>query len=103
VGYDDINHSLILGEIAFEEKGYTPDVSYGTHFFNDLVEAQITPMAIFPDQADTIFKENLILQAPNQLKSMVSDLATLESVVQVIHIPSFTDGLLLQVFLDNNS
>jgi hypothetical protein len=103
VGYDDINHTLILGEIAFEEKGYTPDVSYGTHFFNDLVEAQITPMAIFPDQADTIFNEDLLLQAPNQLKSMVADLGALEPVIHVIHIPSFTDGLLLQVYLDNNS
>ncbi len=101
VRYDDINHTLILGEIAFEEKGYTPEVSYGTHFFNDLMEAQITPIAILPDEADTSFKEDLILQAPNQLSSISSDLASFDSVVHVIHIPSITDGRLLQVYLDN--
>jgi len=101
VGYDDINHTLILGEIAFEEKGYTPEVSYGTHFFNDLVEAQITPIAILPDQAKTVFKENLIHQAPNQLASIASDLASYDSVVHVIHIPSLTNGRLLQVYMDD--
>jgi len=101
VGYDDINHTLILGEIAFEEKGYTPEVSYGTHFFNDLVEAQITPIAILPDQKDTVFKEDLIIHAPNQISSMDSDLASYESVVHVIHIPSFIDGRFLQVYMDN--
>jgi len=101
VGYDDINHTLILGEIAFEEKGYTPEVSYGTHFFNDLVEAQITPIAILPDHAKTVFKENRILQAPNQLASIASDLASYDSVVHVIHIPSLTNGRLLQVYMDD--
>ena len=61
VGYQDINRALILGEIAFEKAGYTPEVSYGTHFFNDLVEAQITPVAIFPDDADAIFKEDFLI------------------------------------------
>ncbi len=100
VGYEDINSALILGEIAFEEKGSTPEVSYGTHFFNDLVEAEIIPVAIYPDQSDTIFNEKFLLQAANKLVSMAPDVAAYASVVHVIHIPSSTGERLLQVYQD---
>lgn len=101
VGYEDINHTLILGEIAFEKEGYTPEVSFGTHFFNDLVEAQIVPVAILPDHADSIFKENFFIQSSNQLPSMAPDFAPYESVVHVIHVPASSGGLLLQVYQNN--
>ncbi|MEN6483411.1 MAG: PEP/pyruvate-binding domain-containing protein, partial [Syntrophobacteraceae bacterium] len=103
VGYEDINRTLILGEIAFEEEGSTPEVSYGTHFFNDLVEAQITPLAIYPDQPGMALNEHFLLHAPNLLESMVPDLASYSSVVHVVHVPSVTDGRLLQVFQDGKT
>jgi hypothetical protein len=101
VGYEDINHTLILGEIAFEKDGYTPEVSYGTHFFNDLVEAQITPIPIFPDHADSVFKEAFFIGAPNHLPALVPDFAACDSVVHVIHVPSLHDGWMLHVYQDN--
>jgi hypothetical protein len=100
VGYGDINRCLILAEISFEEHGSTPEVSYGTHFFNDLVEAQIVPIAIFPDQAGTIFNADFLLQVPNQLASMAPEFAAYASVVHVIHVPACTGGRLLQVYQD---
>jgi hypothetical protein len=101
VGYQDINRTLILGEIAFEKAGYTPEVSYGTHFFNDLVEAQITPVAIFPDYTDAVFKEDFFVKTPNQLASMAPDFTSFESAVHVIHVPASSDGRFLQVYQNN--
>lgn len=101
VGYEDINHTLILGEVAFSKEGYTPEVSFGTHFFNDLVEAQIAPVAIFPDQADTLFKEEFFMQAPNQLSSVAPEFNESQSVVHVVHVPTSSSGRLLQVYQDN--
>jgi hypothetical protein len=100
VGYEDINRTLILGEIAFEEEGSTPEVSYGTHFFNDLVEAKIVPLAIYPDQQDTLFKEEFFMQSPNLLASLAAEFAAKTPIVHVIHVPSCTGGRLLQVFQD---
>lgn len=102
VGYEDINHTLVLGEIAFEEEGSTPEVSYGTHFFNDLVEAHIVPLALYPDQPDTIFKEGFLVQSPNLLSSIAPDCAKYASIVHVIHIPACTKGRLLQVYQDGS-
>jgi hypothetical protein len=101
VGYQDINHTLILAEIAFEKAGYTPEVSYGTHFFNDLVEAQITPVAILPDHGDAVFKEDFFIKASNQLAAMAPDLTSFESTVHVIHVPASSDGRFLQVYQNN--
>jgi hypothetical protein len=98
VTYADINHTLILGEIAFEEEGATPEVSYGTHFFSDLVEAGIIPIAIYPDRAGCEFNEAFLLEAPNLLESILPDLSSCAPVVHVIHVPACSDGRLLQIF-----
>lgn len=103
VGYEDINRTLILGEIAFEEEGTTPEVSHGTHFFNDLIEARIVPIAIYPDQPGTVFREDYFLQMPNSLPSVLPDFAGFSQVVHVIHVPACTEGRFLQIYQDGRN
>ena len=47
VTYSNINMTKLLVEIAFAKEGGTPEVSYGTHFFQDLVEADISVASLF--------------------------------------------------------
>lgn len=101
VSYSDINHTLVLGEVAFAENGSTPEVSYGTHFFNDLVEAGILSVAIFPDQGGVAFNEPFLHRAPNRLQSLAPELAPYEDVVHVIHVPEATGGRYLYVYQDD--
>jgi hypothetical protein len=103
VGYEDINHTLILGEVAFAREDYTPEVSFGTHFFNDLVEAQIAPVAIFPDQTDTIFNEKFFMESLNQLPSLAAEFESYQTVVHVVHVPSSGEGRFLQVYQNNEA
>ncbi|MCU0572307.1 MAG: PEP/pyruvate-binding domain-containing protein [Syntrophobacteraceae bacterium] len=103
VGYEDINHALILAEIAFEEGGVNPEVSYGTHFFNDLVEARITPVAIFPDEPETVFDEAFFRDSPNVLSSLTADWEPSAEAVKVIHVPSCRRGQFLHVYQDSRS
>ena len=49
----------------------TPDISLGTHFFNDLVEMNILYMALFPGKEGHILNEALIRQAPNKLEQLI--------------------------------
>jgi hypothetical protein len=65
VTYADINSTQLLVEIAFAKEGYTPEVSYGTHFFQDLVEADIAIIPIFPDEAGSFLNEKFLLESPN--------------------------------------
>jgi hypothetical protein len=103
VSYEDINHTLILGEIAFAEEGSTPEVSYGTHFFIDLVEASIVAIAIFPDKPDAVFREDYFLRSPNELEKLAPGLASHSRVIRVIHVPDTAQGRFFQVYQDGNS
>ena len=51
VTFAEISRVSILGEIAYKQKGMEPDLSFGTHFFQDLVENDIYYVAVFPGHA----------------------------------------------------
>ncbi len=103
VGYEDINRTKILAEIAFEENGATPEVSLGTHFFSDLVEAHIVPVALYPDHLATTFREDFFMKSRNQLAELLPDCERFAEVVRVIHLPRCTQGLYLHVYQDARS
>jgi hypothetical protein len=65
------------------------------------VEAQIAPVAIFPDQTDTIFNEKFFIKSPNQLSSLAKEFESYQTVVHVVHVPSSADDRFLQVYQNN--
>ena len=56
VTYADIFNARALVELAVGEQGAIPEPSYGTHFFQDLVEANIYPIAVVPDHPGDLFR-----------------------------------------------
>src|SRR4030042_2873256 len=54
VTFSEINNVSFLCEIVKMREDLIPDVSLGTHFFNDLVEFNILYLALYPDREDTI-------------------------------------------------
>ncbi|MBW2122740.1 MAG: hypothetical protein JRH07_12995 [Deltaproteobacteria bacterium] len=100
VTYADINKTRLLVEIAFAREGYTPEVSYGTHFFQDLVEADIVIIPLFPDSPGTLFNEEFLVHSDNVLKSVAPEIEDYERVVRVIHVPSVRTDQFLHVYLD---
>ncbi len=48
VHFSEISNMTVLGEIASIEGNLMPELSYGTHFFQDLVENRIFFVAVFP-------------------------------------------------------
>jgi hypothetical protein len=72
VTYSDIYNSRALVELAGEEIGASPEPSFGTHFFQDLMEADIYPLGVFLDDENTIFKRELFYDTPNRLNEFIS-------------------------------
>lgn len=101
VGYADINNARVLGEVAFKKNGSIPEVPYGTHFFNDLMESGILHVAVFPDEEDSFFQERFLLNSINQLSSFLPEDSSWESVVHLMHIPSCHNGMKLQIVQDS--
>ena len=100
VKYGDIKNARLLVEIAFAQDGLTPEVSYGTHFFQDLVESDISIFPIFPDNPQDFLNEEYLLQRKNRLGELLPEYGDLDRIVHVIHVPSESPGKLLQVVLD---
>ncbi len=100
VGYSDINHTALLVEIARKQGNYVPDLSFGTHFFQDLVEASIHYLPLFPDDEGVVFNESFLRESPNILADLAPDFADLAPVVRVIDVPAATRGLVLRVLMN---
>jgi hypothetical protein len=100
VTYANINKAKLLMEIAFAKEGYTPEVSYGTHFFQDLVEADIAIVPLFPDDPQAVLNEPFLLHSPNLLAEIAPEAQACRDVVRVIHVPSVCGGQYLHVYLD---
>ncbi len=103
VTYSSINRTTLLVEIAFAKAGGTPEVSYGTHFFQDLVEADITVASLFPDDPGAFFNEEFVVKAENLLSVMAPEFTDCEDVVRVINVPTACRGDYLHVCMDGTS
>jgi len=100
VGYSDINNTAVLIEIARKKNNYVPEVSFGTHFFQDLVEANIRYLPLYPDKQGILFNEPYFKESPNQLLRFVQVDEKFEHVVHVIHIPEISNDSSLHLIMD---
>lgn len=103
VTYSDINNTAMLIEIARRKKDYLPELSFGTHFFQDLVEAGIGYLPLYPDESKVQFNEPFLLSNKNYLHSLLPDAEALSDVVHVIDVPSSSNGQILKVLTNADS
>jgi pyruvate,water dikinase len=100
VTYSDINNTSLLMEVAARRGNYVPEVSFGTHFFQDLVEAGIRYLPLFPGEPGVLFNEEFLHRAPNALAELVPEYAHLGSALRVIDVKQATGGLILRVLMN---
>jgi len=100
VTYSDINNTAMLIEIARKRGHYLPDLSFGTHFFQDLVEAGIRYLPLYPDDEDVQFNERFLLKSANILGEILPDFKQLEQVLHVIDIPRSAAKKVLRIFMN---
>jgi hypothetical protein len=100
VTYADINNTALLIEIARKHGNYVPDLSFGTHFFQDLVESRIRYLPLYPDDAGVAFAEGFLRGAPNLLPELLPAFAGLADCVRVIDVPRAAQGRVLKVSMN---
>jgi hypothetical protein len=83
VSFADINGVSVLCEIAKMHEGLVPDVSLGTHFFNDIVEMDMLYLAIYPDRETHVLNESILQTMPNRLRDLIPEATHWEHVVHV--------------------
>jgi hypothetical protein len=100
VGYADIFNAKAIIELAVPQQGIVPEPSYGTHFFQDLVEAQIYPVAIYPGEGGDSLNTALLNNALNCLSDLLPDDTGYAGCVKLIHLPTEREGYKLELIMD---
>jgi len=96
VSFAEINKVAVLAEIAYESGNLMPELSFGTHFFQDLVETDIFYLAIFPQKGNVFFNKDCFSHMPNLLTHFSPESNKYTDVVKVYE----TDHEQLQIMCD---
>ncbi|HPB82219.1 MAG TPA: PEP/pyruvate-binding domain-containing protein, partial [Spirochaetota bacterium] len=83
VRFSEINNIAVLVEIALMRDDFIPELSFGTHFFQDLVETDIFYVALFPENENVIYNTDWFKSRENGLAAMTEDGNKYQDVVKV--------------------
>jgi hypothetical protein len=92
VSYTDIYNAKALVEMGDGRGELGPEPSYGTHFFQDLVEAHIYSLAIHADAHGDFLNRDFLVRATNTLTTHLPDAGAVADCLKVIHLPTERAG-----------
>jgi hypothetical protein len=84
--FADISEFEVICELSVSGVGYNPELSYGSHIFQDLVEAGILYTAVFEDEHTKVYHPEKLLEVPNLFLEMLPDADDLQSVVRICDV-----------------
>ena len=83
VSFAEINNVAALVEVDDPEGGFMPELSFGSHFFLDLVETNIFYTALFLDDEHVVFNKKWLTSLDNKLADIIPEAADYQGVVRV--------------------
>lgn len=83
VSFGDISNVSALCEISDNRAGYMPELSYGSHMFQDLVEAEILYGAIWNNQKTREYHPEIFQELPDLFEQICPEYASLRGIIQV--------------------
>jgi predicted nucleotidyltransferase len=100
VTYADICNTAVLIEISTRKGAYSPELSFGTHFFQDLVETGIRYIPLYPEDREVLYNEIFLTGSDNMLSEILPEYDHLSDVIRVIDVPHRTGGEILKILLN---
>ncbi len=92
--FSDISECTVICELSETRAGYRPELSYGSHIFQDLVEADILYTAVFENERTKIFAPSVLERYPKEdLKDIAGDI--IPSARSVVSLYAVTDCRLI--------
>jgi hypothetical protein len=86
VKFAEINNVVSLVEVASTTENLMPELSFGTHFFQDLVETKIFYVALFPEKRDVIFNKDGFGKLENLLASIAPGQERFKNVIGLFDV-----------------
>jgi len=83
VHFTELCNMEVLCEYSSKKEGFMPELSYGSHFFQDIVESEIFYVAVFDGYQDVIFNPDRILREENLLGSLLPGSGRFADVIHI--------------------
>ena len=87
VSFAEINNVTALVEVDDPGGGFMPELSFGSHFFLDLVETNIFYAAMFMENDGVVLNGEWLLSLPNKLAAILPEAEEYQSVLKVYDFP----------------
>ncbi|MBT9778167.1 pyruvate kinase [Clostridium sp. MCC353] len=95
VTYSEISQFNSLCEVAYDKAGYHPDLSYGSHMFQDMVEADVYYGAINDNSKTRLYQPQLLKQYPEVLGELCPAQPELAEIIKVYDVSGQNASLIL--------
>jgi hypothetical protein len=103
VTYADIYNTRVLIEIAVASEDGAPELSYGTHFYQDLVETGIHALPLHLQDPKSLFNWSFFRESENSLAELLPTDADLSDYLRVIDVPKVAAGRRLNILMDGTN
>ncbi|GIV63459.1 MAG: hypothetical protein KatS3mg045_0798 [Bellilinea sp.] len=100
VTYADIFNTRALIELTSRKGGYASEPSYGTHFFQDLVESGIFPLAVSAEEEGDYLNLEFLHRTTDRKSIWITEETPALECIKVIHLPAESPGCLLEIRMD---
>lgn len=87
VSFGEIRSAYAILEIDSMHEGLVPDLSLGTHFFNEIVETGMIYLGYFGNRQGNVLKQDLLRSLPNVLGESLPESGDWAQVIHVIDCP----------------
>ncbi len=101
VDYGDIYNTQSLVELAGRGIGPAPEPSLGTHFFQDLLEQQIFPLAIFLDDTQSVFNREFFDGSPNRVDEWTTVDEKIRLSLRLIKVSDFRPNYFIHIIMSD--
>ncbi len=102
VTYADIFNTKALLEMSVASEHGVPSLSYGTHFYQDLVESGIYSLPLHLEHTRSSFRWDFFQEASNCLVKLSPNDKELSAHLKVIDIPNEESGRRLTILMDGS-
>jgi hypothetical protein len=88
VHFSELCNMAALCEVSYPKAGIVPELSFGSHFFQDIVESDIFYAAVFDGEPGIVFCPEQLLSRKNEFDELFPEEKKWDSVIHVAQTPN---------------
>ena len=87
LSFGDISNFSVVCEVSDLQAGFMPELSYGSHMFQDLVEAEIAYGAVWGNEKTAVYQPELLNRWEDLFPALCPELPELYGMIRVFETP----------------